>query len=162
MGTSASTQIIKKGEVISLSQRSDGYPTFVLKNLGKWITSGDHDRFQGLAQNVESLQIIHLMSYSEEVRNNSQSDIPYQGLDLYKDAVPNTETDTHTWCYVVDLDQRLIKVFCNDSYIDPRDENLTISPLEYLKAICEEALVEEETQLRTSMNALLAAGFAIN
>lgn len=162
MGTSASTQIIKKGEVISLSQRSDGYPTFVLNNLAKWIASGDHERFQGLAQNVESLQLIHLMSYRAEVRNNSQSEKLYQGLNLYKDTVPNTETDTHTWCYTVDLDQRQIKVFCNDSYIDPRAENLTISPLEYLKTIGEEALVEEETQLRTSMNALLAAGFAIN
>lgn len=161
MGTSASIQIIDNGEVISLSQRSDGNPTFVLKNLAKWIVSGKHQRFQGMAQNIEVLQLLHLMQYDEKVRKANESDVLYHGLNLYKDPVPNTETDTHTWCYVVDLHKPEIKVYCNDSFINPRCTSVTISPLAYLRAIEEEALVEEETELRSSMNALNAAGFPI-
>lgn len=156
MSTPASIQIIQNEQVVSVSQRSDGYPTHLLKNVAHWISTGGADKAHGLASNVASLRHVHLMSYSEEVRNGCP------GLEMVVDLEPNLETDTNTWCYVVDLDSRNIKVFCNDTFIDPRTENLTICPLQYLKAILDKHVVAEESEIRAIITDLADAGFTIN
>lgn len=157
MGTSASIQIINNSEVISTTQRSDGYPTHVLSVLAHWITTGGAGKEHGLEHNFHSLQYVHYRKYSDAVRkDNTVWDL------MGKDALPNTETDTHSWCYVVDLDKRNILVFCNDSFFDPRPENLTSDPLIYLLGIKPEAQAAEKQEIEQAVAALLKAGFTIN
>lgn len=152
MSTSAGIHIVRNGNHVSLSQRSDGYPTWVLKQLAACIK---YDNYLSLEDTAVHLGNLHYMSYDKETR-----DVCMRGntLQLVRFYDPNKSVDSHQWNYILDFDQREVQVFRNEF---PRDEGM-VDPMAFLESIMDECKEEERNAIQESVDVILAAGFVIN
>lgn len=154
MSTSAGIHLVRNGNHVSLSQRSDGYPTWVLKQLATCIQS---DANQSLEDTAERLATQHYMSYAEKTREH----VAMQGntLRLVRYYDPSKGVDSHQWNYILDFDKREVQVFCNNNW-SLKDNR--VDPMVHLHVIMDEYQEEERRAIQESVDAILAAGFVIN
>jgi hypothetical protein len=163
MGTSATIQVDRSGESISLSQPNDGYPIFVLPNLASWIVSVAENQKLSLSHGIERLKQLHINSY-----NLSGIDSHGRGLTVNKKADPLDwayafqKMTPPNWAYHVDLDMKNIEVSCATNDHDRHDKQLLADPSGLLAALEKSAVSRGEESLRDSLRDLMIAGFTIN
>lgn len=158
MSTPASLHITHGGETKSFEQRCDGYPTFVMRTLVRWIATGGANKIHGLQHNAEALNRSHLCGYSRELRES-------EGKSLHLNPYHWNEVATRCgeWSYLIDLDKNTIKVFENAGEIDVFDlEGPGTDPVTYVKVLIPEAKSVEAKTIREAMDTLTQAGFVIN
>lgn len=157
MSTSAATHVVRGGAHISVFQRSDGYPTWVLKHIAKVIEIVAAQASVSLDEIAERFDESHYSGYSEELRASCSSRDD-DGLHLTRFDDPEKSVDGFSWNYILDFDNRDVQVWCNSSAVGDGQ----VDPMIYLQALYEECQNEERAMIQQSLDVIRAQGFTVN
>lgn len=157
MSTPASLHIKRSinGAMISLEQRCDGYPAFVLKRLMEWIAKGGALPYPSFDHNVKVLNEVHLAAYSADVRNPSLKLVPYYPHEAHVRG--------GNWSYVIDLDLQSIQVYENADDVDvfsfPKKGQDPLDQVRHMKPDCQDS---GRASIAAAVEALSVLGFTVN
>ena len=167
MSTPASLHISHSGQTASFHQRCDGYPTFVLQTLVRWITTGGANKADGIEHNGLALNASHICGYSRELRKDVGDSLNLNCFARSQDRATEEWVQLAfrdgDWSYLIDLDTKVIKVFENvwEGHLTDFDTKTT-DPRTYVKVLIPEAVEGELKIINDAMQALTDAGFTIN
>lgn len=158
MSTSAATHVVRNGTHISAYQRSDGYPTWVLRNIAQVLASGATESTVSLDETVKRLGDIHYTGYSPELRASCEK-IGDRGLHLTRYNDPEKCVEGSCWVYILDFDRRDVQVWCNSTYLGGEGQ---VDPMIYLAALYQECQDDERVEIQKSIDLIREHGFTIN
>lgn len=153
MSTHAAIRIIGQNEAVSLYQRTDGYPTWVLRNIANWIDDGGHQENFDVA--IEKFEEVHEASFGSVLKSKS-SNIAMTHCDVSLDDFGGE------WFYQVDLVEKSLKIYCLDGFLNVNHLLSPVDPLIYVSLLIDEAKQGETEVIQNSLKTIEKNGFSIN
>ena len=153
MSTHAAIRVIGQGEAVSFYQRTDGYPTWVLRNLANWIESGGHQESFGVA--VKRFEEAHESSFSPEIQLKSNR------IALIHSDV-SLEDFAGDWFYQVDLVEKSLTIYCLNEFLNINNTFKPVDPLIYISLLMDKFKQDETESIQKSLKTIEENGFSIN